>query len=60
LTALSDLRSSYLEEILRPAVRGYLAEGKVSKGKIEDLYEKVFRLDGLIEVGQFFNRVDSL
>ncbi len=60
VTALSDLRSSYLDEILRPAVRGYLTEGKVSRGKIEDLYERVFRLDGLIEVGQFFDRVDSL
>ncbi len=60
VTALTDLRTSYLEEILRPAVRGYLTEGKVPRGNIEDLYEKVFRLDGLIEVGQFFKRVDSL
>jgi hypothetical protein len=60
VTALSELRTSYLEEILRPAVRGYLSNGKAGRVNIEDLYEKVFRLDGLIEVGQFFKRVDSL
>ncbi len=60
ITALSDLRTSYLEEILRPAVKGYLTEGKAPRGNIEELYEKVFRLDGLIDVGEFFKRVDSL
>lgn len=60
VAALNNLRRSYMDEILRPAVKGYLNGESKSRRKIEDLYEKVFRIDGLIEVGQFFNRVDSL
>ena len=58
--ALNNLRNSYMDEILQPAVRGYLSGQSRSRRKVEDLYEKVFRIDGLIEVGQFFKRVDSL
>ena len=60
VNALNNLRRSYMEEILRPAVRGYLSGKAKSRRRIEDLYEKVFRIDGLIEVGQFFKRVNSL
>ncbi|MFW9910730.1 MAG: hypothetical protein ACFFEF_19415 [Candidatus Thorarchaeota archaeon] len=59
ITSLTNLRRSYLEEILRPAVKLYLKESKKSKTGIEELYEKVFRLDGLIEVAQFLHRIDS-
>ncbi|MFW9920396.1 MAG: hypothetical protein ACFFED_12410 [Candidatus Thorarchaeota archaeon] len=60
LDALSSLRTTYLNEILKPAVKGYLTSGTGNRQDVEKLYEKVFALDGLIEVAQFFDRVDSL
>ncbi len=60
LDVLSSLRVTYLNEILKPAVRGYLTDGVKNRSEVERLYEKIFTLDGLIEVAQFFDRVDSL
>ena len=59
LEALTALRSTYLKKILRPAVKGYLMQDERKSSEIEKLYEKIFTLDGLIEVAQFFDRVDS-
>lgn len=60
IDALNSLRTTYLDRILKPAVKGYLTSGAVQRREIEKLYENIFTLDGLIEVAQFFDRMDSL
>ncbi len=60
IIALNSLRTTYLDEILKPAVKLYLSDQRDKPNDVETLYEKIFTLDGLIEVAQFFDRMDSL
>lgn len=55
--ALSRLRSSYLEGVLRPAVKSYLSDEDKTFSEIETLYTNAVRIDGLLEVVQFLSRV---
>ena len=59
VTALQSLRSSFLQEVLRPAVRRYLISRSGSRRDIEKLYASVLRIDGLVEVGQLLDKMDS-
>lgn len=59
LQALRDLRSNYLDDVLRPAVRSYMGDTKRHLSDVECLYENAMKIDGLIEVGTFLNRVQD-
>jgi hypothetical protein len=56
---LSRLRSSYLETVLRPAVKSYLSNEEGTITEIESLYTNAVRIDGLLEVLQFLSRVNQ-
>jgi hypothetical protein len=55
--ALENIRKSYLESVLRPAVRLYLNSEERTIGDIEALYTSALRMDGLLEVVQFLTKV---
>ena len=57
IEALSKLRTSYLESVLRPAVKSYLNTGEKTLSDIEKVYANAVQLDGLLEVVQFLSRV---
>lgn len=57
--ALQSLRSSFLEKVLRPAIRGYIVSKSGSQKDIENLFTSVLRIDGLVEVGQLLDKIDS-
>ncbi len=60
LTALNLLRESYLKEILKPAVNGFLTNAISDDKQMESLFEKMMTLNGLIDLGEFFDRMSSL
>ncbi len=55
--ALSNLRTSYLEQVLRPAIRKYLTNEDLKTSDLEMLYHNALRIDGLLEVVQFLKRI---
>jgi hypothetical protein len=60
IRALENLRSKYLEKVLRPAVRTYLVDDKLKTSEIELLYKDALRIDGLLEVVQFLKKVEPV
>jgi len=60
LQALEDLRSTYLESMLKPAFKQYLQSDSYSKVDIEQLYMNALKIDSLIEVIQFLKRIKQL
>ncbi|MGY5875520.1 MAG: hypothetical protein RTU30_07225 [Candidatus Thorarchaeota archaeon] len=59
ITALRELRSSYFDDILRPAVRRFLAEDGLSISEVKPLYERAVKIDGLLGVVEFFRKVEG-
>jgi hypothetical protein len=57
---LSGLRSTYLSEVISPALKDYLNKEKGTRKEIQDLYERVLTLDGLLETARFIRRVRSV
>ena len=57
--ALQSLRSSFLQEVLRPAIRSYITDKSRSQREIENLFTSVLRIDGLVEIGQLIDKIDS-
>ncbi|TFG11213.1 hypothetical protein EU537_12980 [Candidatus Thorarchaeota archaeon] len=57
LDVMQNLRSSYFEDVLRPAVRQYLSGQGSSKEVLENLYESVLHLDGLVETLGFIAKL---
>jgi len=57
LDVLQDLRASYFEEVLRPAVKQYLSGQGPTKEEIENLYESILQLDGLVETLDFLSKL---
>ena len=55
--AMEDLRSKYLEEILKPAFKEYIQEQAHIKSELEAIYLNALKIDGLIETIQFMNKV---
>jgi hypothetical protein len=55
--ALSKLRSKYIEEVLRPAVKTYLSNEDLKTSDLDSYYEIALRIDGLLEVVQFLKRI---
>jgi hypothetical protein len=60
LDALRDLRSTYLEHMLKPAFKQYLQNDRYTKADIEKLYMNALKIDSLIEVIQFMKRVEQI
>lgn len=58
--ALNSLRNSYLNGVLKPALKGYLTSKSSAPTDLEALYERAFTLNGLIEVAEFFDKFDLL
>lgn len=58
VVALECLRRTYLNEVLRPAVRQYLNR-KEKLDEVRPLYENALRIDRLLEVVQFLERVNK-
>ncbi|MHA1636632.1 MAG: hypothetical protein ACTSUB_01340 [Candidatus Thorarchaeota archaeon] len=56
--ALDELRSSFLQDVLRPAVKGYLINNAHGQLEIENLYTSIMQIDGLLEVARFLNKID--
>ncbi|MDH4214103.1 MAG: hypothetical protein OEV85_09300 [Candidatus Thorarchaeota archaeon] len=60
LSALEDLRSTYLESMLKPAFKRYLQSESYTKADIEHLYMNALKIDSLIELIQFMKRIERL
>jgi hypothetical protein len=58
--ALQDLRSTYLESMLKPAFKRYIQSDSFTKGDIERLYMNALKIDSLIEVIQFMKRLERI
>ncbi len=56
---LQSLRSIFLQEVLRPAIRSYIVNKSGSQRDIENLFTSVLRIDGLVEIGQLLDKIDS-
>ncbi|MFX0055476.1 MAG: hypothetical protein ACFFAX_10850 [Promethearchaeota archaeon] len=56
--ALECLRRAFVQDVLRPAMKQYMTSLKSSEW-IEKLYETVLQIDGLLEVVQFFRKVQK-
>jgi protein tyrosine phosphatase len=59
LDVMQDLRESYFEDVLRPAVRQYLSGQGPTKEEIENLYESVLQLNGLVETLDFIAKLQN-
>jgi len=60
LSALEALRSTYLDEILKPAFKEYLQEKTENDSVLQSIYLTALKIDGLIVTIQFMNKVQSL
>ena len=60
MDALENLRSTYLESMLKPALKRYLQSESCAKGDIEKLYMNAMKIDSLIEVMQFMKRIERI
>jgi hypothetical protein len=58
--ALQDLRSTYLESMLKPAFKEYIQSDTYTKEDIEKLYMNALKIDSLIEVIQFMKRIEKI
>ncbi|MHA1935181.1 MAG: hypothetical protein ACW97A_07855 [Candidatus Thorarchaeota archaeon] len=58
--ALQRFRSTYLREVLKPAVKSYFDRGASPKKELARLYENALRIDGLLELIQFLGKVKSV
>ena len=57
IDAMENLRSRYLEDILKPAFKEYIQEKDARKAELEAIYINALKIDGLIETIQFMNKV---
>ena len=58
--ALENLRATYLDSMLRPVVRQYIHNDTFNKQTLEKLYTNAMKLESLIEVIQFMNKVQDI
>ena len=57
IDALSNLRTKYIEQVLRPAVRTYLKNEELKTSDLDSYYESALRINGLLEVVKFLKRI---
>jgi hypothetical protein len=58
IDALQCLRRTFVESILKPAMKEYMSSSVTSE-RVENLYEFILQIDGLLEVVQFFGKVQK-
>jgi hypothetical protein len=57
IKALENLRTKYLEKVLRPAIQTYLQDNEQKTSEIELLYNDALRIEALLEVVQFLKKI---
>lgn len=60
IDALENLRTTYLDRMLRPAFRQYIHNDAVNKQALEKVYTNAMKIESLIEVVQFMNKVQDI
>jgi hypothetical protein len=60
LDALEKLRSAYVERMLKPAFRQYIQNEESYDRDIEKMYSNAMKIESLIEVIQFMNKVQEI
>jgi hypothetical protein len=58
VNALECLRKAFVKDALKPAMKQYMASS-ISSEWVEKLYESVLQIDGLLEIVQFFGKVQK-
>jgi hypothetical protein len=56
--ALQCLRRTFVQDVLKPAMKEYMSSSGTSD-RVEKLYESALQIDGLLEVVQFFGKVQK-
>jgi hypothetical protein len=56
--ALECLRTTFIQDVLKPAMKQYMTSS-IGSELVENLYESVLQTDGLLEVVQFFEKVQK-
>ncbi|MFW9889803.1 MAG: hypothetical protein ACFFER_16565 [Candidatus Thorarchaeota archaeon] len=59
VNALECLRRAFLQDVLKPAMKQYMMRS-IRLERIEKLYESVMKIDGLLEIVQFFGKVQKV
>ena len=60
IDALENLRATYLESILRPAVKQYIHNDTTNNRGLKKLYTNALKIESLLEVIQFMNKVHTI
>lgn len=60
IDALEELRSTYLDRMLKPAFKQYIHTDTASNQTLEKLYTNTLKIESLIEVIQFMNKVQHI
>jgi len=60
IDALENLRATYLENILRPAVKQYIHNDTTNNRGLKKLYTNALKIENLLEVVQFMNKVHTI
>ena len=58
--ALERLRTTYLESVLRPAVKQYIHNDTSNNQTLKKLYTNALKIENLLEVIQFMNKVHTI
>ncbi len=56
IEALQNLRQSFFNGVLKPAVKAYLSKN-APRDEVESLYERAIYIEGLLEVVQFLGKI---
>jgi len=60
LDALENLRSTYLNRMLKPVFKQYIHNDAANKQVLEKTYTNAMKIESLIEVIQFMNKVQPI
>ena len=60
IDALEGLRATYLENILKPAVKQYIHNDTSNNRALKKLYTNALKIENLLEVIHFMNRVHDI
>ena len=60
IDALGALRARYLEYVLRPAMKHYIHNEESNNRELKTLYSNALKIDNLLEVIQFMNKVQRV
>ena len=60
IEALEDLRATYLNSIVRPAFKQYIKNDTTNNQALKKLYTNALKIENLLEVIQFMNKVQHI